>query len=272
MLAFDAASAVDGTFLLRIEDIDLGRSQREFETAICTDLAWLGLTWEQPVRRQSEHLSEYEAALDQLRADGLVYRCFKTRREVTEDIARAPHHSGEGAYGAVYLGPQEPMSADEEDARLAAGEPFAWRLALKAARAHLGAAWDDLSFHEEGASPKGETGDMKAQPALLGDAILARKDAPTSYHLAVVCDDALQNVSHVIRGEDLFHVTHLHRLLQALLKLPTPTYRHHALITDDEGKRFAKRDKAVTLEALREAGMTPGDVRARLGLPPALSS
>jgi len=271
-LAFDAARHAGGRFVLRIEDIDLGRSRAESEAGILRDLGWLGLSWEQPVRRQSEHLGDYEAALDRLRADGLVYRCFKTRREVTEDIARAPHSAGEGAYGAVYLGPTTPMNADEENTRLAANEPFAWRLSLKAARAQLGAGWDALMFHEEGAGPDGRTGDLKAQPELLGDAILARKDAPTSYHLAVVCDDALQGVTHVIRGEDLFHVTHLHRLLQVLLDLPTPIYRHHILITDEHGRRFAKRDKAVTLEALREAGVSPGEIRERLGLPPAPSS
>lgn len=268
LVAFDAAREAGGRFLVRVEDIDRGRCRPAFETAMLEDLAWLGLEWETPVRRQSEHLADYAAALERLRANGLLYRCFKTRTEIAEDIARAPHQPGEGPEGAVYRGPETPMSADEEAARLAAGAPFAWRLSMTAARDRLGARWDALAFEELGAGPDGERGIIPVVPDRLGEVIVARKDAPTSYHLAVTHDDALQGVTHVIRGADLFHATHVHALLQALLDLPTPLYRHHRLITDEEGKRFAKRDQASTIRALREAGVSPSALRTRLALSP----
>jgi glutamyl-Q tRNA(Asp) synthetase len=210
------------------------------------------------VRRQSEHLGDYEAALERLKADGLVYRCFKTRREVLADIGRAPHGAAPAFVGA-------PLSASEEAARLAAGEPFAWRLSLAAARRRLGAAWEALDFIEEGAGPGGEHGRIPARPEIAGDVILARKGLGVAYHLAVVVDDALQGVSHVVRGEDLYEAAHIQRLLQALLGLPAPVYRHHRLLAGPDGKRYAKRDKAETLRALREAGVTPEALRAALG-------
>ena len=181
-----------------------------------------------------------------------------------EEIERAPHHPGEGPDGVIYAGPDEPLSADEEAARLAASEPYAWRLSLNACRAQLGADWRGLSFTETGAGPNGETGEIAIRPDLLGDVILARKDVGTSYHMAVVHDDALQGVTHVIRGQDLFHATHLHRLLIHLLSLPVPVWRHHGLLTGPDGKRFAKRDKSATLKAMREAGVSADDIRARL--------
>ncbi|MGD2132146.1 MAG: tRNA glutamyl-Q(34) synthetase GluQRS [Maricaulaceae bacterium] len=250
--AFDAAQTEGGRFLLRIEDIDASRRRPEFEAAIYEDLAWLGLSWEEPVRRQSEHMADYEAALDRLIADGLVYRCFKTRKQLAEESVQAPH----GAAGVVR---GNPLPADEEEARLAAGDPFAWRLWLDRARDRLGSRWSDLGFEADGAW-------IEAEPERLGDAILARKEFPTSYHLASVWDDALQGVTCVIRGEDLAEAAHLHALLQALLDLPTPTYRHHRLILGADGKRLAKRDEAATLAALREAGETAEDVRAMVGL------
>ena len=262
--AFEAARAAEGRFLLRIEDIDLTRCRLEYEAAILEDLAWLGLDWERPVRRQSAHFPHYAAALEQLAGRGLVYRCFKTRKEIAEEIARAPHHPGEGPEGVIYPGPQTPMSADEEAERVARGEAFAWRLSIRACRDVLGDRFDRLVFLEEGEGPDGETGEVTAKPDLLGDVILGRKDVGTSYHVACVHDDALQGVSHVIRGRDLFFATHLHRLLQALMDQPAPVYRHHRLITGPDGARLAKRDKALTLAALREAGETPGSVRARL--------
>ncbi len=263
--AHDAARAAGGRFLLRIEDIDQTRCKPEYEAGILEDLAWLGLEWETPVRRQSGHFDDYAAVIDALAARGLVYRCFKTRREIAEEIARAPHHPGEGPEGVIYPGPAEPMSADEEAARLDAGEPFAWRLSLKAAREALGEDWDRLGFTEEGEGPEGETGRVKARPELLGDTILARKDVGTSYHVACCHDDALQGVTHVIRGRDLFFATHLHVLLQALMGWPQPVWRHHRLLTGPDGKRFAKRDRALTLKALREAGETPESVRRLCG-------
>jgi len=256
LTAFDAARAEDGRFVLRIEDIDATRSRPEFEAAILEDLAWLGLEWEQPVRRQSEHLADYHCAIETLRDKGLVYRCFRTRKEL--DIGRAPHEPAVAFTGA-------PLAPDEEAARLERGEAFAWRLSLDAARSALG-GFEDLNFIEEGAGPDGETGLIVARPDLAGDIVLARKDVGVAYHLAVVLDDALQGVTHVIRGQDLFEAAHIQRLLQALLDLPTPTYRHHRLLTGPDGKRYAKRDKAQTLRALRAAGMTPKQLRAEMGL------
>jgi glutamyl-Q tRNA(Asp) synthetase len=252
LTAFDAARAAGGRFLLRIEDIDQGRRRSELETAIHDDLAWLGVAWEVPVRRQSEHMDEYARALARLIEGGLVYRCFKTRKELLAGIANAPH----GATDVVRDGP---LPRTEESSRLAAGDPFAWRLWLDRAREQLGPRWDGLAFEADGSV-------IKAEPERLGDAILARKEFPTSYHLACVLDDALQGVSHVIRGEDLRETAHLHVLLQAVLGLPTPAYRHHRLILGEDGKRLAKRNQAATLAALREAGVTPGEVRGMVGL------
>jgi glutamyl-Q tRNA(Asp) synthetase len=254
LTAFDAAQAAGGRFVLRIEDIDATRSRPQFEAAILEDLAWLGLSWETPVRRQSEHMADYHAALDALRARGLAYRCFRTRKEL--DIGRAPHGPAVPFTGA-------PLPAAEETARLARGEPFAWRLSLDAARTALG-GFDGLAFTEQGAGPHGETGLIAARPELAGDIVLARKDVGVAYHLAVVVDDALQGITQVIRGHDLFEAAHIQRLLQALLDLPTPTYRHHRLLTGPDGKRYAKRDRAETLRELRAAGMTPQRLRAEM--------
>lgn len=255
LTAHRAALDAGGRFLLRIEDIDATRCRPEYDAAILEDLTWLGLAWETPVRRQSEHLTDYHAAIDVLRARGLVYRCFKTRKEI--DIGRAPHEPVVPYVGA-------PLPADEEDARLGRGEAFAWRLSLAAARAALG-GFETLTFVEDGAGPDGETGVIQARPETAGDIVLARKDVGVAYHLAVVHDDALQGVTHVIRGQDLFEAAHIQRLLQALLDLPTPTYRHHGLLLGPDGRRYAKRDKAETLRELRAAGMAPEALRAELG-------
>jgi glutamyl-Q tRNA(Asp) synthetase len=252
LTAYDAARAAGGRFLLRIEDIDQGRARPEFEAAILEDLAWLGIAWEEPVRRQSEHITEYARLLDGLIARELVYRCFLTRREIAEASANAPHGVGE-----VFRG--EALAPEDEAERLERGEAFAWRLSLKKARAALGPAYFALVFEDE-------TGLVRATPELHGDAVLARKDVPTSYHLASVWDDAAQGVTHVIRGEDLREAAHLHVLLQKLLDLPQPVYRHHALILGEDGKRLAKRDLAATLGALREAGKSAGDVRGMVGM------
>ncbi|ODT86001.1 tRNA glutamyl-Q(34) synthetase GluQRS [Phenylobacterium sp. SCN 70-31] len=251
LTAHAAATAASGRFVLRIEDIDTTRSRPAFESAIYEDLAWLGLTWETPVRRQSEHLADYHAALAQLEAHGLVYRCFRTRREVAEAMASAPHGPMEVFRGG-------PLRSEEETARLAAGEPFAWRLSLDAAAAAVG-GFDSLTFVEEG------QGVIPARPELGGDVVLARRDVGVAYHLAVTVDDALQGITHVIRGRDLFEATHVQRLLQALLHLPEPTYRHHDLLLGPDGRRFAKRDRSETLRSLRERGMTPADLRKELG-------
>jgi glutamyl-Q tRNA(Asp) synthetase len=251
LTAFAAARAAAGRFVLRTEDIDATRCRPEFEAAIFEDLAWLGLDWETPVRRQSEHLADYHAALDRLAARGLVYRCFRTRREVAEAMASAPHGPME-----VYRG--SPLPPAEEAGRLAEGAPFAWRLSLDAAAQALG-GFDRLTFVEEG------EGEVSARPELGGDVVLARKDVGVAYHLAVVVDDALQGITHVIRGRDLFEATHVQRLLQALLDLPTPIYRHHPLLLGPDGKRFAKRDRSETLRSLRERGMSGAELRRDLG-------
>ena len=256
LTAFRAAQDAGGRFLLRIEDIDATRCRPEYEAAILEDLAWLGLTWEMPVRRQSEHLADYHADIEALRERGLVYRCFKTRKEI--DIGRAPHEPAVPYVGA-------PLLAAEEAKRLARGEAFAWRLSLAAAREVLG-GFDGLTFVEQGAGPDGETGVIQARPETAGDIVLARKDVGVAYHLAVVHDDALQGVTQVIRGHDLFEAAHIQRLLQALLDLPTPTYRHHGLLIGPDGKRYAKRDKAQTLRELRATGMSAAELRAELGL------
>jgi glutamyl-Q tRNA(Asp) synthetase len=266
LTAYDAAQAAGGVMRLRIEDIDVARCRREYEDALLDDLRWLGLTWPEPVRRQSDHFDDYRAALDRLIELGVVYRCFKTRKEILEEIARAPHFAGEGPDGAVYRGPETPMSAQEEAERVDAGEPYAWRLSLARCRDLLGERFGRLAFFEEGEGPDGESGEVRARPDLLGDAVVGRKDVGTSYHVAVVHDDALEAITHVIRGRDLFLSTHLHRLLQELLGLPTPVYRHHRLIADEAGKRLAKRDAAREIAVLRAEGATPKDVRRLVGL------
>jgi len=251
-----AAKAADGQVLLRIEDIDRTRCKPEFEAAIYEDLRWLGFDWPEPVRRQAEHFADYAGVLEYLRARGLIYRCFRTRKEVLAETLRAPHDAPQAFTGAA-------LNEDEEAARLEQGEPFAWRLSLAAAKAALGARYDGLGYTEMNS---GEARFVRADLTGQGDVILARKDTPASYHLAACHDDALQGVSHIVRGVDLAASTDVHVLLQALMDWPVPIYTHHALLTDETGKRFAKRDKSVTLRALREAGFSPADLfeRARL--------
>lgn len=250
LTAHAAARHAGGRFLLRIEDIDATRCRPGYEAALLEDLDWLGLDWERPVRRQSDHLDDYRAALSRLEADGLLYRCFCTRKEVALASASAPHGDME-----VFTG--GPLSAADEARRLDAGEPFAWRLSLAAAADKQG-GFSSLTFTED-------TAPVTARPELGGDVVLARKDVGVAYHLAVVVDDALQGITDVIRGEDLRHATHVQRLLQALLGLPTPSYRHHRLLLDAGGRRLAKRNNAETLRSLRERGMSAVDLRGELG-------
>jgi glutamyl-Q tRNA(Asp) synthetase len=245
------AAGPDGRFLLRIEDIDRGRCRPEFEVAVLEDLSWLGLTWEQPVRRQSEHFADYVRALDRLRERRLVYPCFCTRADI-KAADSAPHDLGPD--GPIYPGTCRHLSDDERATRISAGTPFAWRLDVTTALKAAGSApllWRDV-----------RAGEQRATPEVFGDVVLARKDVPTSYHLACTWDDALQGVTLVTRGTDLFAATHIHRLLQALLDLPTPRYNHHPLVLAPDGRKFSKRDKAPTLRALREAGHNPGGVIA----------
>lgn len=259
LTAWRAAQDAGGRFILRIEDIDPTRCRPEFEAGIHEDLAWLGLDWETPVRRQSDHLSDYAAVVEALDRRGLLYRCFRTRKEILDAIGDAPHGPAEAARPG-------PHPADEEARLLAEGRPFAWRLSLDRAKEALGgAAWEALNFVEEGSGPDGETGVVKARPETAGDVVLARKDAGTAYHLAVTHDDALQGISHVIRGQDLFEATHIQRLIQALMDWPAPVYRHHRLLAGPDGRRYAKRDRSVTLAELKAGGLTAEALRAELG-------
>lgn len=260
----DMAKAAEGRLLLRMEDIDIGRCTPEFEMAIHGDLAWLGLAWEEPVRRQSEHLDEYRAALDQLIARGLAYPAFMTRGEVK---ARAAQSEKQGKPwprdpdGANHYPQDDRFLADSvRRERIAAGERHAWRLDMESALASVDAA---LTWTETG---DGETGEIAADPAAWGDVVLWRSDAPSSYHLSVIVDDAAQGVTHVVRGLDLFHATSVHRLLQTLLGLPAPRYHHHRLILGDDGRKLSKSQGDTALAELRKAGRTSEEIRRLVGL------
>ena len=266
LLNFDMARAAGGRFLLRIEDIDGRRCRPEFEAAIYEDLAWLGLTWEASVRRQSEHVASHAAAIRTLEAQGLLYPSFESRAEIDRLVAAREAKAAwprdpDGA--PLYPGAAKNLSADERARRLAAGVPFALRLDMEKAMARAGA----LTWGESGVGPEQETGAIAAMPRAWGDVILARKETPTSYHLSVVVDDALQGITHVVRGQDLFWSTSVHRLLQSLLGLPAPAYHHHRLILDDEGRKLSKSTHATGLRELRAAGATPVDIRRLLQLP-----
>jgi len=247
------AAGGSGRFLLRIEGIDGGRCRPEFESAIYEDLAWLGLTWERPVRRQAEHFPAYAAVVGRMKAEGLLYPCFCTRAEIEREVAAAasaPHLTTMGPDGPIYPGTCRHLSTVRQRERLDAGTPYALRLRMDDAIARTGAlAWHDA-----------RRGKIEATPEIFGDVVLARKDVPASYHLACTWDDALQGVTLVTRGEDLVPATHIHRLLQALWKVPTPAYHHHPLLIGPDGKKFSKRDQAPTIRALREAGKTAEDV------------
>ena len=261
----DAAQAAGGRFLLRIEDIDRSRCRPEYEAAVYQDLAWLGIVWEQPVRRQSDHLADYRDALARLEALGLVYPSFESRAEIARMVAareaQAPWpRDPDGA--PLYPGTAKSVSADERAQRIAGGAPYALRLDTAAAMRQVGA----LTWTDDGTGPDGETGVINAAPQAWGDVVLARKDTPTSYHLSVVVDDAAQGVTDVVRGQDLFWATSLHRLLQALLGLPEPRYRHHRLIRDDQGHKLAKSTQSTGLRELRARRITPDDVRKIVGL------
>jgi glutamyl-Q tRNA(Asp) synthetase len=264
-----AASEAGDRFVVRIEDIDAGRCKPEYETAILEDLTWLGLRFALPVLRQSTRMEAYRAALKCLDERGLLYPCFCTRKDIAEEIARsaqAPHYFESGAAaaplapdGPIYPGLCRSLDKNERAHRIAKGEVYALRLDSAKATKETG----PLFFEEQGAGPNGETGRIAAQPLLFGDVVLARKETPAAYHLAVVVDDAFQGVTLVTRGNDLFASAHVQRLLQVLLGLPAPVYAHHGLILDANGRKFSKRDHAVTLRALRESGATPEEIHAR---------
>jgi glutamyl-Q tRNA(Asp) synthetase len=266
LLNFDMACQNGGRFLLRIEDIDATRCRPEFEAAIYEDLAWLGLSWETPVRRQSEHFSDFRAAVEKLSRQGLIYPAFESRAEIARLVAEREAVSPwprdpDGA--PLYPGAAKSFSAAARRQLIEQGLPYALRLDMAAALAQA----PDLSWVEHGEGPDGETGIVAAHPEAWGDVILARKETLTSYHLSVVIDDALQGVTDVVRGQDLFWSTSVHRLLQSLLGIPQPVYRHHRLVLDDAGQKLSKSTKATALRELRGQGATPTDIRSLVGLP-----
>lgn len=252
LVAWTRAREAGGRFLVRIEDTDVRRSRREYETAILRDLKWLGLDWDGEVRRQSDHFSDYGRELDRLAKRGLVYPCFCSRAEIEREIAAsasAPH----GPDGPLYPGTCRNLPITERKRRIAANREFCIRLdAVRAAEAA-----GPYDFVDESG------GRIAGVPQLVGDFVLARRDTPTSYHLAVTVDDHLQGVTLVTRGEDILPSTHMHVLLQRLLGYATPVYAHHALITDPTGRRLAKRDQDSTVRSLRESGLSPAEVRRR---------
>jgi len=252
----------DGRFLLRIEDIDTGRCREPFVDGIFEDMAWLGLSWETPVIRQSQRMEIYQKAIDHLRRDGLLYPCFCTRADIKRDlqnIASAPHLQEPigtmGPDGPIYPGTCRHLDHDRAADRIAKGEPHAWRLDMGVALTRC----PDLTWIDR------QQGEQRATPEIFGDIIMARKDTPTCYHLSVTIDDAAQGITCVTRGQDLFAATHIHRLLQHLLNLPTPQWHHHGLIEDDTGQRLAKRDGAKSMRDLRHEGITADQLKARLG-------
>ena len=265
LFAYDMAQRLGGRFLLRIEDIDQGRARAHFETQIRDDLNWLGLQWEEPVRRQSEHYDTYRTAAGQLDDLGLLYPCFASRKDIMADNERRGDTRQDPDGAPFYGGLHRSLTADEVSGRKAKGEPFALRLdmnkAIKVARARM--PWP-LTFDDQTADPQQRC--HVTNPADWGDVVIVRKDTPTSYHLSVVVDDALQGITHVTRGMDLFRATDIHRLLQVLLALPEPFYGHHQLITGDHGRKLAKSAQDMSLASMRNDRLTPKDIRALIGM------
>jgi glutamyl-Q tRNA(Asp) synthetase len=265
LLNFDMARAAGGRLLLRMEDIDATRCRPEFEAAIYQDLEWLGISWQRPARRQSEHFADYRSALQTLADRHLTFPSFESRAEIARmvadrDVRERWPRDPDGV--PLYPGAARQMPEAERRSRLDRGEPYAIRLDMARAIEWTG----PLHWRETGLGPAGETGEIAADPAAWGDVIVGRKEVPTSYHLAVTVDDALQGVTHVVRGQDLFWSTGVHRLLQALLDLPAPVYHHHRLILDADGRKLAKSTQATGLRELRAAGATPADIRRLVGL------
>ena len=266
LLNFDLATQTGGRFLLRIEDFDTARCKPEFEAAVYEDLGWLGISWEAPVLRQSEQLADYREAVDKLVGEGLLYPSFESRAEIATLVAQrealAPWpRDPDGA--PLYPGSANLLRSGERARLIEQGAPFALRLHMAAACARAG----KLDWTEQGGGPDAETGIVAARPQAWGDVILARKETPTSYHLSVVIDDALQGITDVVRGQDLFWSTSVHRLLQSLLGIPQPAYRHHRLVLESAGQKLAKSTEATALRDLRAAGATPADIRSLVGLP-----
>jgi glutamyl-Q tRNA(Asp) synthetase len=265
LINFDMARAAGGRLLLRMEDIDATRCRPEFEAAIYEDLSWLGISWEQPVRRQSEHLDDYRAALAKLHTMHMTFPSFESRAEIAHmvadrDIRERWPRDPDGV--PIYPGAARQMMEEERRNRVASGVPYAIRLDMEKAMEWVG----PLHWTETGAGPVGETGEIAADPAAWGDVIVGRKETPTGYHLSVVIDDALQGITHVVRGQDLFWSTSVHRVLQGLLDLPVPLYHHHRLILDADGRKLSKSTQATGLRELRAQGATGQDIRRMVGL------
>jgi glutamyl-Q tRNA(Asp) synthetase len=262
----DMARQCNGRLLLRIEDIDAARCRPEYEAAIYEDLRWLGIAWQQDVRRQSEYFGDYQSAVHKLEAMGLLYPSFESRSEIAALVAerdRQGHWPRDPDGVPLYPGRARKMPKAERERRRREGEPYALRLAMDAAVAQAGV----LTWTETGSGPQGQSGTVAAAPQMWGDVVLARKETPTSYHLAVALDDALQGVTDVVRGQDLFWSTSAHRLLQTLLGLPQPAYRHHRLVLDSAGQKLSKSTKSTALRELRREGAAPADIRRLAGLP-----
>ena len=265
LLNADFAGRFGGRFLLRIEDIDIARCRPEYEAAIYEDLAWLGLTWEHPVRRQSEHFSDYRSAFLKLKERGAVYPCFCSRKDIAAAIARREAETGQPSPrdpdgSPLYPGICRSLSGEQAERRIQAGEPHAWRLYTARLKQVLPGPYRYGRFDREGREEL-----VAADPWRWGDAVIVRKETPTSYHLSVVVDDALQGITHVVRGQDLEAATDLHVLLQALLGLPTPLYHHHGLVLDPGGDKLAKSRQSTSLAEARAEGVDPQDIRRRLG-------
>lgn len=263
LVTYDMARKMSACFLLRIEDIDLERCRPEFEAQMLDDLAWLGLTWEEPVRRQSEHFETYRQARDALNALGLLYPCFASRKEIAAHaILGLDDPDGAPLYPGLHKG----LSPSEIERRKGSEEPFALRINMDKAIETARAMSDTPLTFKELDPESGEAATITANPARWGDAVITRKNVPTSYHLAVVVDDALQNITHVTRGRDLYAATDIHRLLQVLLGLPEPLYHHHSLLTDESGRKLSKSHDDKSLASLRAEGVSPQDIRAMAGL------
>jgi glutamyl-Q tRNA(Asp) synthetase len=265
LLNHDLAREFGGRLLLRIEDIDATRCRPDYEDAIYDDLRWLGVSWQEPVRRQSDHFADYAGAIAELEKQELLYPSFESRSELNDMVATLDRQGGwprdpDGV--AIYPGRARKMSTGERDRRRASGEPFALRLAMDRAVARAGV----LTWTETGAGPRGQPGTITAAPQMWGDVVLARKESPTSYHVSAVLDDALQGVTDIVRGQDLFWSTGIHRLLQKLLGLPEPTYHHHKLILDSDGQKLSKATQATGIRELRAGGTSALDVRRMVGL------
>lgn len=260
---FEMARAHDGRFLLRIEDIDTDRCRPDYEQAIYEDLTWLGISWEKPVLRQSEHFSDYARAMERLQDQGLLYPCFCTRLDISRVVSGVRDWPRDPDGAPIYPGTCRHLSQEERNRRLASGQHAALRIDMSQAIFEAGMllGWCEYG---EGEEPR----DVRAEPMLWGDTVLARKDIPTSYHVSVVIDDARQGITDVVRGQDLFNATSLHRLLQALLDLPAPRYHHHDLLRDAAGQKLSKSTRAKSIRTLRAEGVKPEDVRRRLGFDP----